>query len=82
MADFTIKGLLSRLYSVQRGVISPKYAMTDAMLKKLRGKAGTIGKSIKLDLKKGGKINKKKNATTNYEKIFARRTWRYLFKKS
>jgi len=48
------------LYSVQRGAISPKYAMTEAMLKKLRGKAGTIGKSIKLDLKKGGKINKKK----------------------
>ena len=60
MADFTIKELLSRLYSVQRGVISPKYAMTEAMFKKLRGKAGTIGKSIKLDLKKGGKINKKK----------------------
>tara|TARA_R100001594_G_scaffold108470_2_gene143186 strand:+ start:568 stop:744 length:177 start_codon:yes stop_codon:yes gene_type:complete len=57
MGDFTIQGLLSRLYSVQRGVISPKYAMTESMIKKLRDKKG---KSIKPDLKKGGKIKKKK----------------------
>ena len=52
MSGLTVKGLLSRLYSIQRGVISPKFALTEAM-----SKAYSKNRGVKKN-KKGGKIKK------------------------
>ena len=53
MGDFTIQGLLSRLYSVQRGVISPKNAVSKE-ISRIYSKNRGVTKKL------GGKINKKK----------------------
>ena len=52
MSELSVKGLLSRLYSIQRGVISPKFALTEAM-----SKAYSKNRGVKKN-KKGGTIKK------------------------
>ena len=53
MADLSVEKLLSRLYSIQRGIISPKNAMTQTMSR-------IYSKNRGVTKKYGGKINKKK----------------------
>jgi|TARA_R110000823_G_scaffold256736_1_gene378568 hypothetical protein len=53
MSDLSVDKLLSRLYSIQRGVVSPKNALTKTMSRIYSKNRGVTNKY-------GGKINKNK----------------------
>ena len=53
MANLSVEKLISRLYSIQRGAISPKNAVSKEISRMYSKNRGATKKS-------GGKINKKK----------------------
>ena len=68
-AGLSVESWISRLYSINRGIISPKYVATEAALLALRKRSATAmarilsdpkaGEAVRLLLEKGGRVSDK-----------------------